>query len=62
MTSAYEDSLTFYVDELDLNFNGHMFQSANGHREIKVRPTLFNLISNQEQQLCVKPVSGQLTQ
>ena len=62
MTSAYEDLLSFYVDELDLDCYGHMFQSANEHKGIGVRPAFVNLISNQQQQMCVKPISGQLRQ
>ena len=34
MTSAYEDLLSFYVDELDLHCYGYVFQSANEHKGI----------------------------
>ena len=40
MTSVYDDSWSFHVDELDDNFYGHRFQSANEHKGIEVRPAL----------------------
>ena len=47
MTSAYEDLLSFYDNEHDLNYYGHMFQSGNEHKGIGVRPTSANWVSNQ---------------
>ena len=34
--------------------------TAYEHKGIEVRPALVNLVSNQQQQLCVKPISRQL--
>ena len=36
--------------------NGHVFQSANEHKEIGVRPATGDVVSNQHQEMCVKPV------
>ena len=47
MTSAYEDLLSFYAIELDFNCYGHVFQSANEHKGIRVRPDFVNSVSNQ---------------
>ena len=38
--------------------NGHMFQSVNEHKGIEIRPASGNVVANEE--ICVKPVSGQL--
>ena len=61
MTSAYEDLLSFYVYEFDFDCCGHVFQSANEHKGISVRPALVNSVFHW-MHLCVKPVSGQLGQ
>ena len=37
--------------------NGHMFQSANEHKEIKVRPASGDAVANQHQGIYVKPIS-----
>ena len=47
MTSVHEDLFSFYVDELNFDCYGHMFQSANEPKGIKVRPAFTNLVSNQ---------------
>ena len=44
MTSAYGDLLSFYVNEL---MNGHVFQSANEHKGIGIRPACVSSVSNQ---------------
>ena len=41
---------------------GHGFQSANEYKEIRVRPASVDAASNQQLQMCVKPISGQLRQ
>ena len=40
--------------------NSHVFQSANEHKGIEVRPAPGDAVANQHQAICVKPVSGQL--
>ena len=40
--------------------NGHVFQSANEHKEIEVRPASGDTVANQYQEIHVKPVSRQL--
>ena len=40
MKSAYKNLLSFMLISLILIANGHMFQLANGHKGIGVRPTL----------------------
>ena len=47
MTSAHEDLLSFYANELDFVCYGHVFQIANEHKGTGVRPALVNLVSNQ---------------
>ena len=47
MTSAYKDLLSCYANELDFNCYGHVFQSANEHKGIGVRPAHANSVSNQ---------------
>ena len=42
--------------------NGHVFQLANEHKGIGVRPAVVNLASNQHWQMCDKPISRQLRQ
>ena len=48
MTSAYEDLLSFYVNELDINCYDHMFQSSNEHKGNGVRPALVNMMSSEQ--------------
>ena len=48
MTSAYEDLLSFYVDEHDLSCYGHVFQSAIEHKGIGARPAFVSPVSNQQ--------------
>ena len=43
-----------------LIMNGHMFQLANKHMRIEVRPGPGDAVANQHQGICVKPISGQL--
>ena len=59
MTNAYEDLLSHYANLFSI-MNGHMLQSANEHKEIRVRPAFSNVVSNQHQEKCVKPISWQL--
>ena len=40
--------------------NGHVFQSANEHKGIEVRPASGDAVANQHQEMCVKPIYGQL--
>ena len=47
---------------LFLIMNGHVFQLANEHKGIGVRPASANSVSNQHWQICVKPISRQLRQ
>ena len=42
--------------------NSHVFQSANEHEAIEVRPIFDDVVANQHQEMCVKPVSGKLRQ
>ena len=43
-----------------LMMNGHLFHSANEHKGIQVRPVSGDVVANQHQEMCVKPVSRQL--
>ena len=45
-----------------LIMNGHMFQLTNDHKGIGVRPASADAESNQHEQMCVKPISGQCRQ
>ena len=42
--------------------NGCVFQSANEHKGIEVRPAFGDVVANQHQEMCVKPISGKLRQ
>ena len=37
--------------------NGHMFQSANEHKGFQIRPAPGDVVANQHQEICVKPIS-----
>ena len=47
---------------LFLIMDGHMFQSASGHKGIGVMPASSILVSNQHWQMCDKPISRQCRQ
>ena len=47
MTSAYEDLLSSYANEIDFDCYGYVFQSVNEHTVIGIRPAFVNLVSNQ---------------
>ena len=47
MTSAYEDSFSYYTNELDFDCYGHVFQLANEYKSIGVRPASATSVSNQ---------------
>ena len=47
MTSAYEDLMSFYANELDFNCYGYIFQSANECKGIWVRPAHAKSVFNQ---------------
>ena len=47
ITSA-EDLLSFYANELDFDCYGHVFQLANNHKGIRVRPASANFVSIQD--------------
>ena len=41
-----------------LIMNGHVFQSANEHKGIEVRPAPGDVVATQCQWICVKYISG----
>ena len=38
--------------------NGHVFQAANEHIGMEVRSAPGDMVANQHQGICVKPISG----